>query len=132
MTVAQDTYGNAFKNGTVTNLARVTGADAANIVQADISSAVYSVYLLDDQAPDTRGAVANHAAAALAVASIIFDTLQTDDRWTKDSTGYNFRHVIDVSSNQAFTVAGRRYLVEYTLTPASGQKILLRFRVNCI
>lgn len=132
MAVAQDTYADGFKNGSVTNMARVTGADAADIVQADISSAVYSIHLLDDQAPDSRTAVTGHAAASLTVADIIFDTLQTDDRWTEDSTGYNFRHTVDISSNQAFAVAGRRYLVEYTLTPASGQKIILRFRVNCI
>ena len=76
--------------------------------------------------------MANHANAALAVADVVFDTLQTDPIWTVDATGYNFRHVLDVSAHQAFTVAGRRYLVEYQLTPAAGQMILVRFRINVI
>jgi hypothetical protein len=77
--------------------------------------------------------VANHAAVSLTIANVIFDTLQTDDLWNeRDSTGYNFRHQIDISSNAAFTLAGRRYLVEYTLTPGSGQVIVFRFVVDVI
>ena len=63
---------------------------------------------------------------------MVFDTLQTDPAWTVDTTGYNFRHVLDVSAHQAFTLAGRRYLVEFQLTPVVGQVILARFRINVI
>lgn len=110
---------------------RVTGNDGAKITQSDISSGVYSIFLLDDQDADSRTAVANHAAVALVIASVIFDALQTGDLWNdRDSTGYNFRHQIDISNNAAFTLAGRRYLVEYTLTPSSGQVIVFRFVVD--
>ena len=129
---AADVHGTAFKNGSVTCLARVLGNDASAIEQADISSGVYSVYLLDDNDADSRTAVTGHVAGELTIASVIFDTLQTDDLWSVDSTGYNFKHVIDVSSNQAFATAGRRFLIEYTLTPASGQVIKVRFRINGI
>ena len=132
MADAADIHGTAFKNGSATLLARVVGNDAANIVQADIASARYSVYLLDDQDADSRTAVSGHGDVSLTVADIIFNTLQTDDLWTVDSVGYNFRHVLDVSGNQALAVAGRRYLVEFELTPNSGQVILVRFRVNVI
>jgi hypothetical protein len=135
MAEAVDTYGSAFDGGTITCMARVTGADAANIQQADISSGVYSIYLLDNQDPDSRTAVTGHAAVALDVAdpgSVIFDTLQTDARWTVDSTGFNFAHTIDISENAAFALAGREYLVEYTLTPVSGQVIIIRFHINVI
>ena len=132
MPAAADVHGTALKDASVTCLARVVGNDASEIQQADISSGVYSVYLLDDNDADSRTAVTGHAAGELTIASVIFDTLQTDDLWTVDSTGYNFKHVLDVSSNQAFATAGRRFLVEYTLTPASGQLIKVRFRVNVI
>lgn len=132
MAAAADTYGTVFKNGSVTLLARVVGKDGANIVQADIASAKYSVYLLDDQDADSRTAVTGHSDVALNVGDIVFNTLQTDALWTVDETGYNFRHVLDVSENQAFTVAGRRFLVEFELTPNSGQVILVRFRLNVI
>ena len=90
------------------------------------------MYLLDDQNSDSRTAVAGHTDVTLPVADVIFSTLQTDAIWTVDTTGYNFRHVLDVSAHPAFAVAGRRYLVEYQLTPAVGQMILVRFRINVI
>ena len=65
-------------------------------------------------------------------ADIIFDTLQDDASWTIDDIGYNFRHTIDVCTNQAFPIAGRRYLVEYRLWPALGDVIIARFQCNVI
>ncbi len=130
--MSNDTYGTVEKGGTVTCLARIVGDAATVISQATISTATYSVFLLDDDDPDSRTVVSGHDGASLTVSAIIFNTLQTDARWTVDSTGYNFRHTIDVSSNNAFAVAGRNYLVEYLLMPASGQVIIVRFRLNCI
>jgi hypothetical protein len=132
MAEAFDIHGTAFKNGSVTLLARIVGASGSNIVPADVYTVKYTVYLLDDQNPDNRTAVADHADVALTVADVLFATLQTDPSWTADATGYNFRHVLDVLTHQAFTVAGRRYLVEYQLTPTVGQTILVRFRINVI
>jgi hypothetical protein len=132
MAEALDIHGSAFKNGSVILLARIVDQDGAEIVRADITTVHYTVYLLDDQNPDNRTAVENHANVALAVSSVVFDTFQTDSIWTVDYIGYNFRHVLDVSTHQAFTTAGRRYLVEYQLTPSAGQVIIVRFRVNVI
>lgn len=130
MAEAIDIHGAAFKNGSVTLLARIVDDEGDNIVQADVVAVKYTVHLLDDQNPDGRTAVAGHTDVALVVSEIIFNTLQTDAIWTVDEIGYNFRHVLDVSAYQAFTVAGRRYLVEYQLTPTVGQMILVRFRIN--
>ena len=132
MANAIDAQGVVFKNGSVTMLARVVRQDAANITQVAISSIVYSVYLLDDDDPDSREAVTGHDAESVAVADLIYDSLQTDDTWSVDATGYNFAHVLDVSTDQAFTVAGKTYLVVFSLTPASGQVILVRFRFQCV
>jgi len=125
-------HGTAWKNGTVTLMARVLGHDAAVLAPDDIAAAEYSVYLLDDDDPDARTAVTGHGEQTLIVADVLFATLQTDARWTVDTTGYNFRHTLDVSANPAFAIAGRRYLVEYRLTPDDGQVILLRFRINVV
>jgi len=127
---ASDTFGSVFQQGTATLMARLVGADAAAIVQADIASIEYSVFLLDDSVPSSRTVVTGHDGESLAVADVIYDALQTDARWTVDSTGYNFRHTIDVSSNEAFETAGRRCLVEYRLTPTSGQVIVVRFKLQ--
>lgn len=129
---ASDIHGSAFKNGSATLLARIVGKDGANVVRSDLVAVKYGVYLLDDRNADGRTAVTGHADVALAVPDVVFDTLQTDAIWTVDSVGYNFRHVLDVSTHHAFAVAGRRYLVEYRLTPAVGQIIIVRFRINVI
>jgi hypothetical protein len=132
MPEAHDIHGTAFKNGSVTLLARIVGPSGENVLQANINSVQYSVYLLDDQNPDSRTATPHHDNIAIGVADVIFDALQLDALWTVDPYGYNFRHVLDVSEYPAFAVAGRRYLVEYRLTPPTGQIILVRFRINVL
>ena len=119
---ASDTYGTVQKNGTATFMARVVDATDTPIQPTVIAAAQYSVYLLDDQDPDSW----------LAVDQVVLDQLQADSLWTADTLGYNFCHELDVSACQAFPTAGRRYLVEYTLTPTLGQVIKVRFRVYAI
>jgi hypothetical protein len=117
-------------------MARVYGDDGNLLTQATVASIKYSSYLLDDNDSESRTAVTGHSAATVVVASSIFDTLQTGVFWTADTTGYNFKHTPPNVTNQPFAKAGRRYLVEYTITPAgvsSGtQTIVVRFRVNVI
>jgi hypothetical protein len=131
---AADTYGTAFKNGTVTLLARVLGCNGLPVVRADVGAVAYSVYLLDDQDADARAAIAGHEQAALAPGDVVCDALRTDAPWdtAADTLGYNFRHTLDVSLHPAFPIAGRRYLVEYRLASPAGQTVLIRFRINVI
>jgi len=131
MPEAKDIYGTAFKNGSVTAIARVTGANAAPIVVADISAVRYSLFLLGDD-PDSRQPVAGHVDVLLSPAAVLFDSLQLDPLWTVDSLGYNFRHTLDVNTHNAFAIGGRTYLLEYRLTPATGQPIIVRFRIYAI
>ena len=132
MAEANEIHGTAFKNGSVTLLARIVGPSGEDVLQADINAIQYTVYLLDDQNPDNRTEVDGHANVSLNVAEVLFDNLQIDANWTVDMIGYNFRHVLDVFEHQAFAVAGRRYLIEYQLSPVLGQMILVRFRINVI
>lgn len=132
---ANDIHGTVYKNRSATLLAKVVGASAAVVTQATIASAKYTAYLLaadPTAAPDTADAITGHTDVTVAVASLIYDTLQTDAVWTKDGTGYNLKHVLDVGTTQLFTIAGRWYLVEFMLTPTSGQIIPVRFRLLTI
>ncbi|MFH1265450.1 MAG: hypothetical protein ABIK89_06950 [Planctomycetota bacterium] len=132
MADASDIHGVVFKNGSATFLARVVGAQGTPVTQANIASAKYTAYLLDESDPDTATAITGHTDVAAPVASLVYDTLQNDDLWDVDDTGYNFKHVLDVTANQAFATAGRIYRVVFELTPTSGQVILVRFRVHAI
>jgi hypothetical protein len=131
MPEAADIYATAFKNASITVLARLAGWNAEQVIPFNVDSIEYSVYLLDDQDPDSRTPVAGHQGVELSPSEVVFDQLQTGPLWTVDGEGYNFRHTLDVAYQPAFT-AGRRYLLEYTITPTVGQNILLRFRINVI
>jgi hypothetical protein len=133
MAEAQDVHGTVFKNGSATLLARVVGATGVVVNRADVVAVKYGIFLLDERDADSQAAVAEHTNVSLTVADVLFDTLQRDALWTRDTTGYNFKHVLDVSGHQAFTIAGRAYRVVYELAPAGGgQVILVRFRVHAI
>ena len=130
MATAQDITGPVFKNSSVILLARVVGEDGRPVTTSTITSIEYTVYQLDEADPDSLTAVSGHTAVAVGVNGTIFDSLQTDDLWSVDTVGYNFRHVLDVSQDQAFPKAGVHYQVRYKLTPASGQIIIARFRLR--
>jgi hypothetical protein len=57
------------------------------------------------------------ASTAVVVADSVYDTLQTDARWTKDSTGYNFA---DAIGQAFFPIGDTEYRVEYLFTPTTG------------
>jgi hypothetical protein len=124
---AQDIDYTAHKNGSARLLARVH-LNGADITQAAVVSLAYSIFLLDDGDPDFRTAVAGHEAVAINAADVIFDALRSD----ADAGNYNFLHAVPIDAHPAFTIAGRNYLVEYTIHPAQGQPVLVRFRVNVV
>lgn len=95
---------------------RVTGNAGANIVQADISSIAYRVTDLEDASEVDSG--------SLTVSAVIFDTLQTDSRWTKDTTGYNFGW--QTLATQRPT-GGKVNQIEVTLNPVSGEPIQIKW-----
>lgn len=100
-----------LENTGITILARVLGWDGSAIVQADVASGLYWVFdlaALPDPIP---------AGTALTVADVVFDTLQTDAKWTLDDTGYNFAlHVPGTS----FDGGGKTFRVEIELTPSDS------------
>src|SRR5690554_504461 len=76
---------------TPTLLARLVGDDGANLQKEDVSSISYTVS--DVEAPTVAT-----AAGAIDKGTAIFDTLQTDSRWTVDTIGYNFRFRLPVTA----------------------------------
>jgi hypothetical protein len=88
MANASDITGKVFKHGTITTLARVLGATNAPIVQTDISSISYTIYLLDSRDPDNWTPVTGHSSVPLTVSVVVYNTLQTDSAWTTDAVGF--------------------------------------------
>lgn len=119
-----DGYYTCPQGGTVGLYRRILDWSGADLTPADVSTITYSIYLMSGT--KQRTAVTGHAAVSLTVADVLFGTVQSDE-W---ASNYNFRHIPDVSVNAAFSAAGSEYLVEYTITPVSGQKIIERFKVK--
>lgn len=113
-------------------LARVVDSQGDNVNQASITSASYTIFALEPNEPESLTPVEQHENVALDVEEVIFDVLQTNGGWTVDEVGFNFRHELDISADEAFTEAGRVYQVRYELVPVTGQKLVFRFRLKCI
>ncbi len=92
--------------------------NGSNISQSDISAVERKIFDADGSTPDTAEDTSD-----LTVASVVFDDLQTDDRWTEDSTGYNFRDTVVASLLSSPT----RYRIEYKFTGAAGEVFFIRW-----
>ena len=130
MAGAKDIQGTVFQQATATLMARVENSAGANLDQSAVVAIVYTVSVVGHD--ETSNAIPGHEKITLDKANVIYDALQNDATWTVDSTGYNFRHEIDVSQHEAFPKAGEIYQIRYEVTPVTGQKIVFRFRVRCI
>ena len=124
--------GIVYKGGSAILLARVFGADAAAITQASIDSIVYSIFEVDEDNVDSDIPITGHDAVTVLKTACIFNTLQTDALWDVDTTGYNFKHIVDVSSHAAFPQRGVSVRVRFELTPVMGQVIVVEFKPRVI
>lgn len=111
--------------------ARVRNNAAAYITQATVSTVTYTIYRLFRSEPQAREAVTSQTNISCTVASVVFDTLQTGTIWgSKDTTGYNFAHQPSAAGSVFDKIGTDQYLVEYTITPTSGQSIRIGFLVS--
>ena len=109
-----------WEDGDVTEMARFQ-VDGVDGIQADIAVAGITRKIFDLSSSTPTVALETTTPA---VASVIFDTLQTDARWTEDSTGYNFKQRI---AGTSFSTGGSTYRVEYEFTGAGGEKFWIVF-----
>lgn len=115
----------------VTLLARIVGNDGELVTQASITSIAYTVWdLTTDESVATS--------TSLTVATVVFDSLQTDAVWTKDTAdepgpddraGYNFKATIPAAT---ITPDGDRFQIDVKFTPASGQPFVLTFQFDTL
>lgn len=70
------------------------------------TSVAVRVYDLDGSDPATS------IYSNSSIGTVFFATLQTDGRWTRDATGYNFRYTFSGTTFEA--VGGHRYRFEFS------------------
>ena len=115
------TLATIYEDTAITCMARVMGDDAVRIEQADVTSITLKTFL-------NYGTTAT-TTTSLVVADTVFDTLQTDARWTKDSTGYNFRYQIPSS---AFDTGDSTYRCEFLFDMSSSPDMFVIFSVDTV
>jgi hypothetical protein len=121
-TQAKPIAGKAWEDGSVSLLARVVGQDAVAVTQASLTTITYKIFDTFSTTPTTAV-----ASGTLTVSDVIFDTLQTDARWTKDNTGYNFLHAIGAG---VLTKEDTAYRIEYLFDPVTGGNFYVVFEVT--
>ncbi len=90
----------------------------ALITQATVSSIAWAVVDLDLATTLATGTFSKTAT--------VFDSLQTDTRWTKDSIGYNFKAVLP-AANFPVANSGNRMRADVKFTMVSGEVFRLEF-----
>lgn len=61
------------------------------------------------------------SSGSLVVSDVVFDTLQTDNRWKNDSTGYNFRH----DNDHTVLTEADTYRIEYHVVMVTANNFIL-------
>lgn len=102
-------------------MARILGDDAAAITQSGTSAITVAVF-------KNANTTAVYT-ASLTVADVVFDSYQTDARWSKDSTGYNFRYAVVAS---VFDTGDATYTVEFKFTPTSGSQYFVIYEIDTV
>lgn len=116
MAVALDIRSEYWEGESWTTTALVVSvADSTALQQVEVSSIACTVYDVNDLSTNV------YTGAAPVVASVVFDTLQTNYGWSYGD-GYNFRHAIDPTSSITGYQGGHGYKIEYVFTTASEGK----------
>ena len=110
---SQVTQADIWEDGDVTEMAHVQ-ANGVDVTQAVVSTIARKVY---NVSTDTL-----ISSTTLTVPSAVFDSLQTDGRWTLDSDGYNFRDRVPAVN---FPEPKQTYRVEYQFTGSAAEKYWL-------
>jgi len=117
----ETTTGSVYEDSTFSLMARFE-VDGANATQADCSSITIKAWDMSDFGTQVLS-------ATLVVADVVFDALQTDGRWSEDSTGYNFRYDV---ADTVCTVPGARYRFESVVTTSGGKLPPMVWEVLCL
>ena len=110
-----------YEDTGITCMSRILGDDASAITQSTTSAITVAVF--------KNASTSATYTASLTVADVVFDSYQTDARWSKDSTGYNFRYAVVAS---VFDAGDATYRAEFKFTPSSGSQYFVIYKINTV
>lgn len=106
-----------FEDAPLLLMDRVRNMAGAYPTQASITSIKYKVFACEDEDAviAANGEIVGTETTCV-IADVLYDTLQTDSRWTKDTTGYNLAIELPPGSRPA----GGWHRIEAVITPVTG------------
>ena len=110
-----------YEDSGVTCMARILGDDATAITQSVTSAITVAVF-------KNTSTTATYT-ASLTVADVVFNSYQTDARWSKDATGYNFRYAVIAS---VFDDGDATFRIEFKFTPTSGSQYFVIYEIDTV
>lgn len=110
-----------YEDSGLTCMARILSESAAAITQATTSSIELKTF--------KNTSTTATSTTALTVADVVYDSYQTDARWTKDSTGYNFKYPVPSS---VFDDGDATFRLEFRFTPTSGSNYWVIFSIDTV
>lgn len=115
------TLGTIYEDTGLECMARIQSSSATYIGQATTSAITLAVF-------KNANTTATYT-ASLTVADVIYGTLQTDARWSLDSTGYNFRYSVVAS---VFDTGDATYRLEFKFTPTTGSQYFVIYEIDTV
>ena len=109
---------------------RLVDAKGTVLAQADFSGTL-TMLIYDQQGTSPSTVV--HTQSSIAIASTVFNALQTDGYWkNKDAKGYNFRYTFDLSNLAAGTTleGGHTYRFEFQGTTTSVGPVRWKYEIT--
>jgi hypothetical protein len=130
MQSAKEKSRTVLENGAAILMARLVDASGTPIQPATVRAIDCTIYEIDPCWPHGLTLVTGYDAVHVAVANVVFASLQIDELWTVDDLGYNFRHEINVDGPQRFPKTGFQYQVRYRVTDINGGRTIVRFTTS--
>ena len=115
------TLATIYEDTAITCMARIQGDDAVNILKENVTSISLKTFL-------NYGTTATNTIVPV-VATSVFNALQTDARWDRDTTGYNFRYQIPSS---VFDTGDSTYRCEFLFDMDSQPDLFVIFSVDTV
>lgn len=104
----------------------VVGDNLVPLLQADVSGYSLSVFDRDSDTSETEV----YSFADTDATSVVYNTLQLGPEWTKNDTGYNFKHMVEWDA--WVQQGGHTYVLEYELQTDDWGPVPIIHRVTVV
>jgi hypothetical protein len=116
----------ASSNGTAVLMARIVDHAGVGIHPDMVAAIAYSLCELTCDGPTV---VAGHCRVLLETGEVLH-AMQTDELWSVDVSGYNFRHELDFVLARSRSRVARHFALVYEFIALGGERSIIHFQIR--